>query len=361
MTRRSGPSVMLDRSRNAPPLRALLLRLAAFLAALPTAFAPAHAASPVVRFITATDVTPRSFQVVWLAGEPATASLRLFEAPDCLNEIFAAEITPFPTVSGDASIVTAAQQKGVMVVRAAGLAPDTEYCVQTVTTSLFSAQTTTSPVPPLRIRTEKKTTRARAAAVGDPNLVAFGNDLAKLSITRATPDAPTAGALVLVKVSGASSPLSGFVGDAIDDDNDPSTPTTLALFNLNNLYDAVSGESLDLLGGGGEEISARALGGPDGFVTVHARIVPADTALSEVVVPLPCRSAPATACDGRLGDADADGGVTLADADAVRDFVVGLLAVPACGVCADVTWDLTDDMKDALAIGQSATGKRTLP
>ena len=343
-----------------PPPRPVV-RFVLALAAVAGLAAPARAAAPAVRFFMVTDTTPRSFEVIWLSGEPATAGLRLFEGPDCLNEIFTATITPFPTVGGGDAIVTAAQQKGVMVVKAADLQPDTEYCVRTVTTSLVTGQAATAPDPPVHVRTAKRTARALAASPGDPSPAAFSNDIAELSLTSIPAGAPTNGTLVLLKVTGAASPLSAFVGDAIDDDNDPGTPTTLALLDLNNLYDAATGESLDLKGDGSEEMSARVLGSPAGFVTAHARLVPADTALNEVVTPAPCRGAAVTACDGRLGDADADGGVTLADADAVRDLVVGLRPVLACMVCGDATWDFKADMKDALAIGQAAAGLRLLP
>jgi hypothetical protein len=340
-------------------LTARIILIAALCAAATAA--ESHAVGPTVSFITPTDVTPRSFEIVWVSSDPATAALRLFEAPGCLNEIFTADITPFPTVTSNAFIVTAAQQKGVMAVRAAGLIPDTDYCVQTVTTSLFSSLTTTAPVPPLIVRTAKRTARSKAAGPGDPNEIAFSNDLTKIAITRSDPNAPTTGSLVLLKVSGAASPLSAFVGDGVDDDTDPNSPTDLALFDLNNLYGASTGESLDLRGDGTEDLSARALGGPEGFVTVHARVVPTDHGLNEVALPAPCRNAGQTACDGRLGDADADGAIAIADASLLRDVVVGLAPIAPCAVCGDTVWDLTDDMKDALAIAQVVSGLRLLP
>lgn len=323
-----------------------------------------EAAGPAVRFITVTDVTPRSFQVVWLSAEPGTGTVRLFEAPQCTNEIFTAEITSFPTVGGaaeSAAIVAAASQKGVMVAKVAELEPDTEYCVQTLTTSSFSSQITTAPESALRVRTERRTTRSRPLAVGDPNETGFSNDLARVSIVRADLTLPTSGMLVLLKVKGASSPLAAFVGDAIDDDGDSRTPTPLALLDLNNIYDAATHESLDLEGDGSEEMSARVLGGPEAFVRVQARTVPADAGLSEIVVPGPCRDSTLTACDGRLGDADADGAVADADAQKVRDLVVGLLPILPCMVCGDATWDFNADMHDALAVGQATAGRRLLP
>jgi len=330
-----------------------------FAAAFPVT--AALAAGPVVRFITVADVTPRSFEIVWLSSDPATAGLRLFEAPACVNEIFTADITPFPMVQASAVALHAAQDKGVLSVRAAGLTPDTDYCVQTVTTSIFSSLTSTEPTPPLIVRTAKRTSRSKAGGPTDPNEVAFSNDLVKIEITHSDPGARTDGAIVLLKVRGGLAPLCAFVGDGVDDDANPNTPTRLALVDLNNLYGAASGESLDLTGDGSEDLSARVLGGPEGFVDVHARIVPADHGFCEVADPAACRDAGQTVCDGRLGDADNDGNVTIGDADFVRDVVVGLSPIEPCVVCGDATWDLTDDMKDSLAIAQVVAGLRLLP
>ena len=317
------------------------------------------AAGPDVRAFRVTDVTPRSFRVAWLSSEAATATVRLFQAPDCVNEIFTATLTPFPTRGGDPELVEAAQEKGVMLVEVANLEPDTEYCVETVTVSSLTALSVNAPAAPLRVFTERRTTRARDT--GGPAPTAFQNDLVKLAVTRSTPGAPTLGALVLLQVSGASAPLTTWVGDAIDDDGDPATSTALALFDLNNLYDAAGGESLDLIGDGSEEISAIVLGGPEGYVEAIGRVVPADNGLAEVVVPTTCLDDPLSVCNGRLGDADNDGAPTLADADTIQDHVVGLIGVLPCTPCADVTTDLVIDMKDALATGQAANGLRELP
>ncbi len=122
--------------------RALLAALRApaalwFLAAVlfPAAPGAAFVAGPQVRFITVTDVTPRSFQVSWLTAGPAEPGLRLFQAPACVDEAPGAGFTPYPSISDDPAIAAAAQARGVLVVKAAGLMPDTEYCVQTVSTS----------------------------------------------------------------------------------------------------------------------------------------------------------------------------------------------------------------------------------
>jgi hypothetical protein len=275
-----------------------------------------------------------------------------------VTEVATAEVTAFPTVSGSSAIASAAQQKGVMVAEVSGLIPDTEYCAQPFTTSVPSGQVWAGPM--LRVRTEKRTLRGRSQTPNSP-LASFSNDLVRIEIQRPDTQLSTAGALVLVKIKDASSPLSGFVGDAIDDDADPSTPSGLALINLDNLYLAATGESFDLKGDGTEDIATRVLGGPQGFVAVQARLVPPEHGLSEAVSPSPCRDAGVIQCDGRLGDSDANGAIEIADANAIQSVVVGQSPTVACPVCADAYWDLSLDMPDALAIAQSVSGWRVLP
>ena len=331
-----------------------VLAAAAFLTVAPTCLA----AGPNVRSFEFTDITPRSFRVVWLSDEGGTATVRLYQAPACVDEIFTATITPHPTLGADPALIQAAQDKGIMVVEVAGLQPETEYCIRGVTVSTLTSLSTEAPAVPLRVTTEKLTTRGRPSG---PDIQAFSNDLVKLSISSSVPTTPTRGALVLLRASGASSPLAAWVGDTIDDDNDPSSPTTQVFFDLNNLYDAATRESLDLLGDGTEDLSAIVLGSPDGYVEAIGRIVPADAGLAEVVAPMSCRDAPMTVCTGLLGDSDNDGMVLLADAEAIQDHVVGLVSVLSCVVCSDITGDLAIDMKDALGVGQTAVGSRELP
>ena len=98
------------------------------------------------------------------------------------------------------------------------------------------------------------------------------------------------------------------------------------------------------------------------YIEAIGRLVPVDSGLVEVVEPAAtCRDAPTTDCDGKLGDSDSDGTVTAADTAAVQDHLIGLVPILGCVVCADAVFDLARDMKDALAIGQFASGLRELP
>ncbi|MCP3979265.1 MAG: hypothetical protein GY716_08055 [bacterium] len=331
------------------------LRVAAV--AVLTASAATWAGPPEVRFFNVGDVTPRSFRIVWISDLPATPDATVFEGPACLIEVLDARVNVHPTATGDPAVGPAAAERGVQLVQVGGLHPDTEYCVLTNTTSSETGETTSAPDAPLRVHTARRT--ARSAGPGAP--VPFSNDLLRLRIARVDPAASTTGTLVLLRHPDALSPLASFVGDGIDDDANPATPTDLVLFDLNNLYDRGTHESLDLSGDGSEQLSAIVVGGPDGFSTVHARVVPADADLNEVRDGAPCPESPAGACDGRLGDANADGLVESADPELIRDHVVGLAGDLPCRVCADVTFDSHQDIRDALALAQALVGSRLLP
>lgn len=325
----------------------LLILLLSVLLAL-----PAWAVLPDVQSITVSDVTARSFSVVWLATPGSTPALRVFEAPACEVQLAGVDIEPYPTLGGVADVATAASNRGVMKVRVSGLLPDTEYCFQTLTTS-GGGETRTSPLAPETVRTASLTRRA-------DGLTPFSNDLVRFTVDLST--APTSGLLLLARVDGARTPISSFIGDGIDDDGDAGTSTALVLLDLNNLYTEGSAISLDLLGDGSEGMVFLELGGPMGMVPVHARVVPPDTGLSSLVDPLDCLEAASGAqCDGLLGDALGDAVPGAEDPEAIMDVIVGNSAGLACPVCADVDFDSELTLRDALALAQFVAGLGTLP
>lgn len=336
-----------------------MTRLGAIVALAATAvlpLSPAWALLPDVQSITPTDVTARSFSVVWLATAGSTPSLRVFEAPACEVQLAGIEVEAYPTLGGAADLAEAASDRGVMKVRVSGLAPDTDYCFQTATTSA-GGETRFSPLEPQIVRTASLTRRADGSGA---LLTPFSNDLVRFAVDLST--APTAGLLLLARVEGARTPISSFIGDGIDDDGDPSTSTALVLLDLNNLYTEASAVSLDLTGDGSEGMVFLELGGPLGSVPVHARLVPPDTGLSGIVDPLDCAEAATGAdCDGLLGDALGDATPGAEDPDAIMDVIVGNAATVQCPVCADVDFDSELTLRDALALAQFVGGLGTLP
>jgi hypothetical protein len=331
----------------------------AILLAIAAAATPASALLPDVQSITTTDVTPRSFSVVWLATPGASPSLRVFEGPACEVEVADAVIESFPTL-GDGAIPTAAANRGVMKVRVAGLRPDHEYCYQTLTTGTEN-DTRIRPLTPAPVRTAARTSKSGPAAPG-PGLAPFANDLIRFAVDVSSPEAPTEGLLLVARVDGAGAPITAFIGDGIDDDADPSTPTALVLLDLNNLYAATGASSLDLSGDGGEGMVFLELGGSAGAIPVHARIVPPDDDLNEIKDPLICGEASAGRdCDGILADALGDAAAGPGDPEAIAEVVVGASSGVQCPVCADVDFDGELTIRDALAVAQYLAGLGTLP
>lgn len=333
-------------------------RLLALGLVLAGAVAPVAALPPDVQSITVTDVTPRGFSVVWLASPGSVPSLRVFASPGCEILVAGATIEAWPSLGGASGLGQAASARGVMKVRASGLAADTEYCFQT--TSTAGGDLTVAPLEPLAVRTASRTTKGRDD--GGSGLAPRANDLVRFDVTLSPGNVGSSGLLLLARVEGAGAPISAFIGDAVDDDGNPATATSRVLLDLNNLYASATAETLDLAGNGNEGLTFLELGGPQGVVPVHARIVPPDGNLSEVVDPLPCaEQGGGASCDGLLADATSNAGLDLEDPAAIASKVVGASPGLACPVCADVDFDGETGMKDALAIAQFLLGLGTLP
>ena len=310
---------------------------------------------PTADYVNITDVTPRSFRVLWLSNEPSVPNVNLFLGPSCATPVSGAVIIRFPSYGGNASIADAAKQRGLMLVEVAGLSPGSEYCVQIETTSIATGDVTTGPLGGITVLTEARSVRSKPLG-NPPEPMAFANDIARAQVPVSSPPESLLGSIAVLLVANASSPLTTFVGDGFAD---PETP--FALFDLNNLYDSITHESMDLKGDQSEGASVVFLGLAAG-AAAQSRIVPAESGLSEVVdFQGTCLGAPMSACDGLLGDVDSNGVVDGVDADSVRDLVSGQLSTLSCMVCGDVTLDSIRDMKDALALGQAAVGLRVLP
>lgn len=235
------------------------------------------AGPPTVDNLTVSDVTPRSFSVLWTTSEPSTAGLRVFLGPACTEQVPDAAVTAHPTISGDPAVRQAAELSGVMKVRAAGLSADTEYCVQTVTTSTSTQEQAVVPGTPARVRTARAVTRARRADPSGP-LLPFSNDLIRFSTLQPDQVSAATGALLLISAPGTQAPVSGFVGDGI------AAPD--AMLDLNNLFGAGSLESVRLTGG--EVLVMRQLRGLQGGTLVRFRELPPNGDLAELKGPTAC-------------------------------------------------------------------------
>ena len=108
-----------------------------------------------------TDVTPRSFSVIWSSSEASTPDLEVYDDPDGFVPTLNAVIMPQPVESGSGTIAASAEDNGVMKVRVTGLDASSIYYFQTITTSKSTSDVTYDPeaAPMLSVATEIRVIR----------------------------------------------------------------------------------------------------------------------------------------------------------------------------------------------------------
>jgi len=256
--------------------------------------APSLAEGPVVQDVMITDVTPISFAVIWAADAPSTPEISVFTDADGTNDITSQlTITPYPTRSGDATIVEAAENNGVMKVQVSGLAPNTNYYFQTITTLKMSSTDVTyypDVAPMLDVITAIAVKRTRM----DPSdEVPFSNDLIRLECYLPDGVTPAVGTLLLAEVAFTDYPISDFMGDGI------AAPE--AYVDLNNIFDSGNYQTKALYGG--EDLTLIKFMGMDGIET-GGYFVPRNNQLAELKSPL---TVSLCIADAEPRDGDVDG------------------------------------------------------
>jgi hypothetical protein len=235
-------------------------------------------AGPAVKDLFVTDVTPRSFSVIWVSAEASRIDfpyLFVYSDPDGLIPVLDAEVTPHPVENGSTDIQGLAEDNGVMKVRVKGLEPDTAYYFQTITTSKITSETTLYPEePPFpAVTTEKRASRSRESG---EDVVPFTNDLVYAECFFDDGVTPAEGTLLIATVEGGDYPVSVFVGDGID--------PPFALIDLNNVFGRDSNESLNVTQNG--NLTLVNFRGKFGNALVTHR-VPGDSGLCEIRLPDP--------------------------------------------------------------------------
>lgn len=237
------------------------------VAALPVM---AHGGVPEVSHVMVTDVTTRSFSVIWAASEPSTADLAVYEEQDGTVVAAGAIVMPHPIECGDDTIKTAAEDNGVMKVRVTGLEPDTAYYFMTITASKSSPDTTYDPTaaPFTPVVTESLTVRTYES---DEDILPFSNDLIieRCYLDDGVTDAE--GTLLLATLEGGSYPITAFIGDGVD--------PPYAVIDLNNVFSREAHENLDL--SQGENLTLINFRGLSGN-SIVTHDVPLDESLCEV-------------------------------------------------------------------------------
>lgn len=260
-------------TRNKRPTGILLTGfLAAALIMLP---GKAIAGVPSVKDIMVTDVTTRSFSVIWASSEASYPDLNVFDDADGLVPTASAIITPHPVENGSSSIATLAEDNGVMKVRVTGLSPNTLYYFQTVTTSKNTSDITIYPeaAPLMSVTTEALTLRNKTSG---EDVVPFSNDLIIEECYLNDGATPAEGTLLVATVEGGNHPVTAFVGDGVD--------PPYALIDLNNVFGRTSNESLDV--SEGKNLTLVNFRGMLGNAIITHQ-VPEDVGLSEIKLPDP--------------------------------------------------------------------------
>jgi hypothetical protein len=209
---------------------------------------------PSVSQVEVTDVTPGSFAVTWTASEPATGTLVVL-ASDCST-----------TVTVLSLVSEGSDTTSCLKVTAAGLAADTAYCYQTSTMSRSTSDTSVYPAQPATVATTKAVLRTMATGTV---ITPFANDLLKVPAVylRTVADVPD-GMLEVLYLDGGHGPLSLLL----------TSDSKTRYFNMNNLFSAATGSSLNLTGNERVRISERH--GASGCVIDRWRRVPADQELT---------------------------------------------------------------------------------
>ena len=225
---------------------------------------------PAVSNLFITDVTPKSFSVIWAANEACTADIEVYEDASGTTIVPGIVIEPHPVESGDVAIKEAAENNGVMKVRVTGLAFDTTYYFQTITTSKSTSDITLYPgtAPFMAVTTEVQTVRTYTSG---SDVLPFSNDIIIEECYLEAGVTPAEGTLLMATVTGGNYPLTAFIGDGVD--------LPYALIDLNNMYSRETFETLDLMQG--ENLTLLNFRGITGN-SIVTNDVPLDEDMSEV-------------------------------------------------------------------------------
>jgi beta-lactam-binding protein with PASTA domain len=204
-----------------------------------------------------TDITTGGFSIVWVANQAASCSAHIYRDAEGMNEIWGLSI------ASDSAGHPPAEQNGVMKVDVSGLEPDTKYYFRIVTISSegMLIEPAAGDLPSVRTEVTNQL---------------VNNDVLAHRILKSDGSSPALGALLLVRVQGASYPLTGWV--------EVGTDSTRAQVDLRNLYSVEEHSNLELMGG--ETIVLESIGGLMGFRRLIAT-VPAPIGGTQTLSPEP--------------------------------------------------------------------------
>lgn len=223
---------------------------------------------PDVSNVMVTDVTTRSFSVIWTSSEASSPDLLVYSDAAGTNQVGINVSNPLKC---DTTLASVAEDAGVMKVQVTGLDANTTYYFQTVTASQLTSDATDFPAdtdPLLQVTTASRTVRANSSNIP------FSNDIMLSNWTMADGTTPADGTIVFASVTGGDYPITSYVGDCVSSGN--------ALIDLNNIFDRTTGENFDL--SQGVNLNLVNFRGTDGTAQI-VHEVPADASLAEIKVP----------------------------------------------------------------------------
>lgn len=228
-------------------------------------------AIPETTAVRITDVTTSSFSVVWMTDVAADPAVEVY-ADSAMQQKVTDGVTITPMPAGSTNSAQAAQAKGIMKVRVSGVLPATTYHVRTITkdpanpdsVSYSTLQDVTTAFGVALYHTANNTTQGIAN-----DLVAFP---VYVRPTEQADTAPRLGDLILFEETGASYPISAFVGDG--------ALSPEGMLDMNNLF---GGDGSSLVIEGGETISLRIYRAGNLSTLAHYRRTPQNSGVVSVV------------------------------------------------------------------------------
>ena len=275
-----------------------------------------EAEQPVVSSLVLTDVSPHSFSATWIASEPSTCTLRVFDQAG-------QELTGIIAIS-ESAIHPPAEDMGVMKVQVTDLLPETVYHFETITISKATGHMTAYPEDPLPVRTEKSAGLVQNCVLVQEIYTEDGEH--------------ALGSLTIVMVEGGSYPITAWVGEEVN------PPSPWAWVDMNNIYSEVTHENLQIYGG--VAVSLKVLGGMRGYAELETK-APASSQGSIVF-----QLGPPIVLNCLKGDIDGNHQLNLADAILGLQIVGGLPTGTGWGTLIDrpigvrvLHCDVDQDMK----------------
>lgn len=242
------------------------------------------------------DVTTSSFSMVWMSDSPGNPSVVVYQ-DEAMTVPVKEGIAIYPMSTQDDRVSQSAANKGLFKVKVTGLRANTRYYAKAVMVDAANPLSR-GYSPPMAVNMAVK-----VVPYNKDNLVseAFSNDLSLFKVyIRPSENGiqPGLGDIVIINASGASYPVTAYVGDGTYPPN--------AIVDMNNLFDT-DGKTLDLKGG--EKLMVSVYRNGVLSVLKHYRLAPVDNNLS----------VPVELLKGFFADINLDGNVNNDDFGIFKD------------------------------------------